>query len=324
MTTRSIATASLGRREGQARECRTTQCVREVACYESSPPDAIEGFADAHGRNTPRFTEPDLLRLASRPLFALPGVRLILFDTAEYPVELAAGDLGIAVLADAGHVDLERRAAVWACATVFVRFLHATATGERPVFREAAIPFRIATDDIPLRVHGVVLHARPNTNRDRIEENVAPNLDGPSAIDLDIGQDISESLPLVFPNPEVVRLEHWVRFVRPSSLPIERGPCLLQFVKDVLESRSGAFPGKPWIRRRELLTRRHIFRLDDRGQLRPHLRNRAGQKGAARFATLDRDPLDVPVEPARNCLFATMWTRVVRPSLGCATAAWAA
>src|SRR6185312_1794014 len=64
----------------------------------------------------------------------LPGIRVVLLDRGEHPVEGAAGDLGAAVLAVARHVDVEGRAAVGTGLVGARRALHSGATDQRPVF----------------------------------------------------------------------------------------------------------------------------------------------------------------------------------------------
>src|SRR5947209_1142896 len=93
------------------------------------------------------------------------GVGLVLLDPAQDPVEAPAGDLAAAVLADAGHVDLERGAAIRAALVPLPALRHAAPPDESPVLREAARAARVPAHDLPPGVERVVAHARPDADR---------------------------------------------------------------------------------------------------------------------------------------------------------------
>src|SRR5215468_1694689 len=108
---------------------------------------------------------------------SLPPVGVVLLDLGHHPVELAGGDVGAAVLALAGLVDLERGAAVAARRLRAGRALAAGAADQGPVLAVRPLAVLRAADQRPgPGADHVVLAGRPDPDRDRVVVAIAGQL----------------------------------------------------------------------------------------------------------------------------------------------------
>src|SRR5207245_14085 len=108
------------------------------------------------------------------PVLSLVG--LVLLDAAEHPVEFTAGDLAVTVFADAGHVDLERGAAVGALVVGPAAGLDAAPADEGPVLAEAPRLVTVAADQVARGVYRVIDHAGEDAQCDGVVEGVHNHL----------------------------------------------------------------------------------------------------------------------------------------------------
>src|SRR5262249_25717632 len=129
------------------------------------------------------------------------------------------GDLTAAVLAVAGHVDLEGRAAVRTRAGRVLVFGDAAPSNEGPVLAEAARAAAGAADDTALRVDGVVAHMGVDAGGQRVVEGIALHLHGQDLFDLHLFEEVAQVLLPVRLDPVLVHLEDIVRLVGPRLIP---------------------------------------------------------------------------------------------------------
>src|SRR5262249_56568097 len=84
------------------------------------------------------------------------GVRFILFNSAQHPIEVAAGYLTSAVFADARHVDGERRSAVRAVIILVLGRLCPPRANKGPVFGIRPWSGGRSAQYAPCRIHGII------------------------------------------------------------------------------------------------------------------------------------------------------------------------
>src|ERR1700674_2771502 len=142
----------------------------------------------------------------------LTGVRLVLLDLAQHPVELAAGDLGVAVGALPRHVHLERRTAVGTVLVGARRAAHAGAADQRPVLGVVAVRVRVAARHLAGRLaDGEIAAAGPDAERHRVVVPVADHLGQLQARQAHVAQLVGQALVLVGGAPVLQVMEGTVR-----------------------------------------------------------------------------------------------------------------
>src|SRR6266536_2556562 len=227
-------------------------------------------------------------------------VAVVLLDAAEDPVELARGHVHPAVLAQARHVDVERRPAGWALRVRARRSPDLGPADEGPVFRIGPLTLAASAEDFVRR--GLRRHLEPDSpqpDRDRVELTVALDAGRLAFQDPRRLDRVAKALRAIGLDPVGQVVEHRIRDIGPDGPEVLGGPARVEGGVDQLEALEQRALGERGIVTDESAHGLAQAVVDDRAPVGALLFGVvAEQSGRALVRLLYPDVQDLPIEAA--------------------------